>query len=154
MTSIFFLAGLAGSIIPGMPGPPLVFAGALIYGLLTGFADVGWVILLVLGVLAALSQLLDYLASACGARKFGGSKWGVWGSVIGGLVGFFIFNIPGMIVGLFAGAFLMEWWKGKKEALLALKVGGGSLLGFLGGTLMKVIFSLLMIGIFLVDALS
>jgi uncharacterized protein len=153
MVSIFFLAGLAGSIIPGMPGPPVVFAGALVYGLLTGFAEMGWVMLLVLGILAAISQLLDYLASAYEAKKFGGSGWGIWGSLIGGLIGFFIFNIPGMIVGLFAGAVLMELWKGKKDTRAALKVGGGSLLGFLGGTLMKIIFSLLMIGLFLCDVI-
>lgn len=154
MTSVFFLAGLAGSIIPGMPGPPVVFAGALIYGLLTGFAEMGWVMLLALGLLAALSQVLDYLSSAYGAKKFGGSRWGIWGSLIGGLIGFFIFTIPGMIVGLFTGAVIMELWKGGKETRAALKVGGGSLLGFLGGTLMKVIFSLLMIGLFLVDVLT
>ncbi len=153
MVSIFFLAGLAGSIIPGMPGPPVVFAGAFIYALLTGFSEIGWVLLLVLGLLAAVSQLLDYLASAYGAKRFGGTGWGIWGSLIGGLIGFFIFNIPGMIVGLFAGAVIMELWKGKKDTRTALKVGGGSLLGFLGGTLMKVIFSLLMIGLFLVDVL-
>ncbi len=153
MVSIFFLAGLAGSIIPGMPGPPVVFAGALIYGLLTGFTEMGWVMLLVLGLLAAVSQLLDYLASAYGAKKFGGSGWGIWGSLIGGLIGFFVFNIPGMIVGLFAGAVLMELWKGKKDTRAALKVGGGSLLGFMGGMLMKVVFSLLMIGLFLFDVI-
>ncbi|MEA1928521.1 MAG: DUF456 domain-containing protein [Candidatus Auribacterota bacterium] len=151
MVSIIFLSGLAGSIFPGMPGPPIVFAGALIYGILTGFAEIGWVMLLALGLLAAISQLLDYLASAYGAKKFGGSSWGIWGSLIGGLIGFFIFTIPGMIIGLFSGAVIMELWKGKKETRAALKVGGGSLLGFLGGTLMKVIFSLLMIGLFLVD---
>ena len=153
MVSIFFLAGLAGSIIPGMPGPPVVFAGALVYGLFTGFTEMGWVMLLVLGLLATVSQLLDYLASAYGAKKFGGSGWGIWGSLIGGLIGFFIFNIPGMIVGLFAGAVLMELWKGKKDTRAALKVGGGSLLGFMGGTLMKVVFSLLMIGLFLFDVI-
>ena len=153
MVSIFFLAGLAGSIIPGMPGPPVVFAGALVYGLLTGFAEMGWVMLLVLGLLAAVSQLLDYLASAYGAKKFGGSAWGIWGSLVGGLIGFLIFTIPGMIIGLFAGAVLMELWKGKKDTRAALKVGGGSLLGFMGGMLMKVVFSLLMIGLFLFDVI-
>lgn len=154
MLSIFFLAGLVGSIIPGMPGPPIVFAGALIYGLLTGFSEMGWAMLLVLGILAALSQLLDYLASAYGAKTFGGSGWGIWGSLIGGLIGFFILTIPGMIIGLFVGAVIMELWKGKKDTLAAFKVGGGSLLGLLGGMLVKVIFSLLMIGLFLVDLLG
>jgi len=148
LTGGFFLAGLAGSIIPGMPGPPLVFAGVLIYGLLTGFAALGWPALLTLAGLAALSQVLDYLASAYGAKKFGGSRWGIWGSIIGGVLGLLLFSLPGLIIGLFAGAFLLELWPGRKGGLASLKVGGGSLLGFLGGTLLKLVFSLAMIGIF------
>jgi len=148
LTGIFCLAGLLGSVVPSVPGPPLVFLGALLYSLFHGFIPVGWLTLLVLAVIAALSQVLDYLASAYGARKFGGSKWGIWGSILGGLLGFILFSIAGMIIGLFAGAFLLEWWKGDKELPAALKVGGGSLLGFLGGTLMKVVLSLLMMGIF------
>lgn len=150
---MIFSAGVAGSIIPSLPGPPLVFAGGLLYGICTGFSEVGWLTLLVLGVLAALSQILDYLASAYGAKKFGGSKWGMWGSILGGLLGAVLFSIPGLIIGLLAGAFLLEWWKGKKEALASLKISGGSLLGFLGGTLMKLICSLMMVGIFLADVL-
>jgi uncharacterized protein len=148
LTVGFFLAGLAGSVVPGMPGPPLVFLGALFYGLLTGFADFGWTVVLVLGGLAALSQVLDYLASAYGAKRFGGSKWGMGGSILGGLLGLVFFSLPGMIVGLFAGAVLLELWPGHQGGLASLKVGGGSLLGFLGGTLLKLVFALAMIGIF------
>ena len=151
LTGIFFLAGLLGSVVPSVPGPPLVFLGALFYSLFHGFVPVGWLVLLVLAVIAALSQVLDYVASAYGAKKFGGSRWGIWGSILGGLIGFLVFSIPGMIIGLFGGAFLLEWWKGNRDLPAALKVGGGSLLGFLGGTLMKVILSLLMIGIFFYD---
>lgn len=148
---LFFLAGLAGSIIPSVPGPPLIFAGSLIYAMATRFERVGWFTLLILGIIAALAQIVDYLAAVYGVRKLGGSKWGMWGSVLGGLIGLLIGNIPGMIVGLFAGAFLMELWKGNKDLLSCTRVGWGSLLGFLGGTLIKVIFSLIMIGIFLAD---
>ena len=148
LTGGFFLAGLAGSVVPGIPGPPLVFVGALIYGLLTGFVDFGWPVLLTLGVFAALSQILDYLASAYGVKKFGGSRWGILGSIVGGVLGLVFFALPGLIVGLFAGAFLLELWPGRRGGLASLKVGGGSLLGFLGGTLLKLLLSLTMIGIF------
>ncbi len=153
LVTVFFLAGLFGSIFPAVPGPPLVFIGALLYAILTGFAEVGWPVLLVLGVIAAFSQLFDYLASAYGVKKLGGSNWAVWGSIIGGVLGFLIFNLPGMVLGLFGGAFLMEWWKGDKNFLASLKIGGGSLLGLLGGALMKLIFALIMIGIFLFDVI-
>ncbi len=148
LTGGLFLAGLAGSVVPGMPGPPLVFAGALVYGLVTGFADFGWPVVLVLGGLAALSQVLDYLASAYGAKRFGGSLWGALGSILGGIVGLIVFSLPGMIAGIFAGAALPDLLIGRKSAPAALKVGGGSLIGFLGGTLLKLVFALAMIGIF------
>ncbi len=153
VTAGFFLAGGAGSVVPGMPGPPLVFVGALAYALLTGFAKLGWSVMLTLAGLAALSQVLDYLASAYGAKRFGGSRWGIWGSVLGGLIGLVLFSLPGMIVGLFAGAVLPELLLGRKDAATSLKIGGGSLLGFLGGTLLKLVFSLAMIGIFLYSVL-
>lgn len=149
LTGAFLLAGLAGSVIPGLPGPPLVLAGVLVYGLATGFAGLGWPVLLALGFLAALSQVLDYLASVYGTKRFGGSKWGIWGSILGGLLGLLFFSLPGMIVGIFAGAVLPELLLGRKSPGAAFKVGGGSLLGFLGGTLLKLVFALVMIGIFL-----
>jgi len=149
--ALLMLAGLAGSVIPSLPGPPLVFAGVLVFALVTGFEPVGWVVVLVLGVLAAVSQLLDYLASALGAKRFGGTAWGAWGSVLGGLAGLLFGSLPGMIAGIFLGAFALELLFGNRDPVRALKVGGGGLLGFLGGTLMKVVFSLLMIGLFLFD---
>ncbi len=152
LTGLFFAAGLAGSLIPNLPGPPLVFAGVLIYALLTGFAQTGWLVLLVIFGLAALSQILDYAATAYGAKKYGGSAGAMWGSVIGGIGGGFIFSIPGLLIGIFLGAVIMDYFQ-NRNTRQALKVGGGSLLGLLGGALMKIIVSLAMIGIFLFDAL-
>jgi len=148
-TGLLLLGGLAGSVIPGLPGPPLIFLGAFFYALLSGFEPVGGGTLVALGILAALAQVLDYLASALGARRFGGTAWGVWGSILGGLAGLLLGTLPGMIAGIFAGAFLLEFAFGSRDAFASLRVGWGSLLGFLGGTLMKVVFSLVMIGIFL-----
>ena len=152
LTGLFFAVGLAGSLIPNLPGPPLVFAGVLIYALLTGFAQTGWLVLLVIFGLAALSQILDYAATAYGAKKYGGSAGAMWGSVIGGIGGALIFSIFGLLIGIFLGAVIMDYFQ-NRSTRQALKVGGGSLLGLLGGTLMKIIVSLAMIGIFLFDAL-
>ncbi len=147
-------AGLLGSVVPGLPGPPLVFIGAFFFALTTGFIPVGWPVLMGLGILAALSQVFDYLAAAWGARRFGGGAAGVWGSILGGVAGLLIFSLPGMLIGVFAGAVALETLFGKKKPLAALRVGGGSLIGFLGGTLMKVVFSAVMIGIFLYAVLG
>jgi len=153
LTGLFFAAGLAGSLIPNLPGPPLIFVGVLIHALLTGFAETGWLVLLVVFALAALSQILDYAATAYGAKKFGGSAGAMWGSVAGGIVGALIFSIPGLLIGIFMGAVIMDFLR-NRNTRQALKVGGGSLLGLLGGTLMKIIVSLAMIGIFLFDIIS
>ena len=150
---LFFAAGLAGSLIPNLPGPPLVFAGVLIYALLTGFAETGWLVLLMVFALAALSQILDYAATAYGVKKFGGSAGAMWGSIVGGFVGALIFSVPGLLIGIFMGAVIMDFLR-NRNTRKALKVGSGSLLGLLGGTLMKIIVSLAMIGIFLFDLLS
>ncbi len=152
-TGMLMLLGLLGSVVPALPGPPLVFAGALLFALLRRFEPVGWVVIAVLAAIAAFSQLMDYLASAWGAKKFGGGRWGVLGSLLGGLAGFLLFSFPGMIAGIFVGAFALEIGFGNREFRAALRVGGGALVGFLAGALMKVVISLGMIGIFLFDAL-
>jgi len=152
-TGTLMLLGLIGSVAPALPGPPLVFAGALFYALATRFAAVGWAVIVALALIAAFSQVMDYLASAWGAKKFGGGKWGVIGSLLGGIAGFLFFSLPGMIAGIFTGAVVLEFAFGNKEAGAALRVGGGSLVGFLAGALMKVVISISMIGIFLFDAL-
>jgi hypothetical protein len=152
-TGTLMLLGLIGSVAPALPGPPLIFAGALLYALATRFAPVGWIVIAVLALIAAFSQVMDYLASAWGAKKFGGGKWGVAGSLLGGIAGFLLFSFPGMIAGIFIGAVGLEYVFGNKEVRAALRVGGGSLVGFLAGVLMKVAISLAMIGIFLFDAL-
>jgi uncharacterized protein YqgC (DUF456 family) len=148
-----FLIGLAGTILPTLPGTILIFAGTLVYGIFTGFEEVTLWVLAVLAGISIGGLLLDYVAGAYGAKRFGASKYGIWGAIIGGIVGLIILNIVGLIVGVFLGAIVPEilLGQGLKESL---KIGWGSLLGFLGGTLMKFILGLLMIGIFVIALAS
>ena len=148
-----FLIGLAGTILPTLPGNILIFAGALVYGIFTGFEEVTLWVLVALAGITIGAQVLDYVAAAYGAKRFGASKYGIWGAIIGGILGLIILNIVGLIVGVFLGAIVPEMLLGQglKEAL---RIGWGSLLGFLGGTLMKFILGLLMIGIFVIALAS
>jgi uncharacterized protein YqgC (DUF456 family) len=149
-----FLVGLAGTILPTLPGNILIFAGALVYGIFTGFEEVAFRVLAVLAGISIGAQVLDYVAEAYGAKRFGASKYGIWGGIIGAIVGLITFNIVGLIVGVFLGAVIPEMLLGGRSLKGALRIGYGSLLGFLGGTLMKFILGLVMIGVFAIALAS
>jgi hypothetical protein len=141
---LIMFVGLAGTILPMLPGGPLIVLGMLVYGAFEGFEVfsptfwVGQVILLML-VFA-----VDYLAGAIGAQKYGGSKASVWGSIVGGLVGIFVLGPFGILLGPFLGAIIGELLS-NKPLEQAVKVGVGTLLGFAGGALVKLIIEIGMI---------
>lgn len=147
-TLILMLIGLAGTIIPMLPGLPIMWAGALLYAILTGFKEVGWGYLIIFGVLTVVMQVLDYMANLYGARKMGAGGWGILGAFVGMLVGLFTGGVIGLLIGSFAGAILGEMLVGKTGSQ-ALKAGVGTFLGFLGGTLIKFVLGCIMLGAFL-----
>ncbi len=150
LTVLFMLAGLIGAVAPVIPGPALVLAGALVYAWYGDFAVITWGALGMLAALTALSLVLDYAASLIGARAFGAGRWGMIGSCIGACVGFVIANVFGAVIGLFAGACLFELARGR-DLRTSLKIGFGTIVGFLAGTLGKVVITLGMIGIFVLQ---
>jgi len=150
LTVVLMLLGLAGSLLPMLPGSPLILAGAVLYAWHMQFTVVGWGDLIVLGVLALAGQGLDYAASALGAKKYGGSTWGMIGAGIGGTVGVIAANIIGLIIGSFAGAVILELLQGG-ELKASMKVGYGTLAGFLCGAAGKVIIACIMAGYFIVQ---
>jgi hypothetical protein len=133
---LFFLAGLAGILLPILPGHPLIWVGMLVYGLLTGFERIGWSFLLWQGLLALAGVLVDYPASAWGARRYGGSRAAVWGAVAGALVGGLVLGPVGVVVGPFLGAVAGEFLVGRSSAQ-AFRAGIGTVVGFLGGLVLK-----------------
>ncbi len=147
LTVLLMLAGLVGAVVPVIPGPLLVFAGALLYAWHGDFLIITWGTLGVLAALTAVSQVLDYAASIIGARAFGASRWGMVGACLGALAGFLLANIPGAIAGLFLGAFICELFRGR-DMRTSAKVGFGTLLGFLAGTAGKIFITVVMIAIF------
>lgn len=149
---ILMIAGLLGSLLPFLPGAPLILAGVFIYSWFTGFVVIGWKILLLLGILTLLSETLDHLASVLGAKKYGASKWGMVGAFLGGIIGIFFGGIVGILIGPFIGAISGELIQGTGLDA-SLKIGWGTLMGFLAGTVGKFIIALIMIGIFLLKIL-
>jgi len=137
--ALFMITGILGAILPVLPGPPLSFVG-LIFLHLTERYQFSTNFLIIWGVITVVVYLLDYLIPVWGTKKFGGSKRGVWGSIIGLLLGMFLFPPFGIVVGPFLGAVLGELSSGK-QSREAFRSGFGSFLGFLVGTLLKLIVS-------------
>ena len=149
-TLLVMLIGLAGVILPILPGIPIIFAAALVYALLTDFAAIGTQTLLIFAILTILALVLDWAAGIIGVKKMGGSRAGMIGAFIGMIVGLILpgVGIVGFIIGAFAGACIMELLV-NKDSRTALRAGLGSLLGFLAGSLVKFIIGSIMIGIFI-----
>mgnify|MGYP000188669201 CR=1 FL=1 len=141
---IFFLAGLAGTVLPVLPGAPLILAGMVVYGLFAGFADLSVFFFLGQAAATALTFLVDYIANAWGVSRYGGSKVALWGSALGLLFGAFILGPIGIILGPFTGAFIGELLASRR-VIHAVRVGIGSLVGFFGGTLVKLAIETAMI---------
>ena len=143
------IIGLVGSFLPMIPGVPLIYAAYFIYGLGTGWRDFGWTTMVFFGGVTLFVLILDYIAGAWGARKFGASTAGVIGSIVGGILGVIFFNIFGMIAGIFGGAVLGELYRSRTTEE-ALRSGWGAVVGFLAGTIFKTLVGLAMIASFLV----
>ena len=136
---LFILGGIAGAILPILPEPPLSYVG-LLFLHFTSKYQFSTEFLIIWGIITVVVYLLDYIIPAWGTIKFGGSKRGVWGSILGLLAGIFFFPPLGIIIGPFVGAVLGEL-SGGKESKAALRSGFGSFLGFLMGTILKLIVS-------------
>src|SRR3712207_358450 len=98
-TLIIMGVGVLGALLPLIPGPPIVWLGALYYGWRTDWIDVGWPSLTLLAVLAIVGGTADVWMGYLGASKGGASGWATIASMVGGIVGFFILSVPGAIVG-------------------------------------------------------
>ncbi len=146
---LFIISGIAGGIIPVLPGPPLSYIG-LLFLHFTSRYQFSSKFLIIWAVITIAVYLLDYFIPIWGTKKFGGSKRGVWGSIIGLLVGMIFFPPIGIIIGPFAGAVLGELSVGK-ESKEAFKAGLGSFIGFLTGTLLKLIASGMMAWYFIAE---
>ena len=146
---ILMLVGIIGSILPALPGPPISWVGILLLYFCPGMETNYWLLGITL-VIAVVIGILDYIIPAKGTKYFGGSKYGIWGTNIGLVVGIFA-PIPfGFLIGPFVGALVGELIYNSQEKGRAFKAATGSFIGFLAGTFMKLLVSLLFFGLFLV----
>ena len=146
LSAILILVGIAGTVVPVLPGVPLVFAGMLLAAWADHFQHIGPFTLTIVGVLAALALLIDFLAGALGAKRVGASTRALWGAMLGTLVGIF-FGLFGLLIGPFLGAVIGELTTGR-ELAHATRVGVGAWLGLLFGTLAKLALCFTMLGVF------
>ncbi|HEY2125049.1 MAG TPA: DUF456 family protein [Chthoniobacterales bacterium] len=147
---VLFAVGLIGTVLPVFPGTTIILAAAVVHRVMLGAEkSVGWIVLLVLALLTAVSYALDLLSSYIGARHFGASRWGTFGALVGALVGLF-FGLVGLFVGPVVGAITGEFIAGKRM-VAAGRAGWGSFLGNLAGIIGKLAIALIMITIFLMN---
>lgn len=144
--AVLIVAGLAGAIIPAMPGVPLIFGGIWLLAAIDGYRHLGLGWLAGIAVVGAGGLLLDLLAGALGARRVGASGRAVGGALIGTLVGLFL-GLPGLLLGPFVGAVLGELSNGN-SFLRSAHVGVGAWIGLIFGTLMKLVSSIMMVALF------
>jgi uncharacterized protein YqgC (DUF456 family) len=147
-------AGLLGSLLPIIPGPPLILLAGVFYGVFTDFQKVNWFVILTLAGITLFALGIDWLATVYGAKRRQASIWGIIGGILGGILGFVVAGIAGLLLGVFLMSLLAEWIMGGQSLRYSMGVGWASLMGFLGGTLLKVLLSIIMVGIFLYAALS
>ncbi len=150
---IFIIIGLIGCFLPILPGPPLSFIG-LIFLDLTEKSPFSAEMLWTWAAITIVVTALDYIVPVVGTKRYGGSKRGVWGSTIGLIIGLFMFPPFGIIIGPFVGAFIGELSSGKTTNERALRAALGSFIGFLVGTIFKLIASGWMTWLFFVNLFS
>jgi hypothetical protein len=148
---LLVLAGLAGTVVPALPGVPLVFAGLFVGAWIGEFEAVGWVTLGIFAGLTALTVAVDFLAGAFGTRYAEASSRAFWGATIGAIAGMF-FGLPGIILGPFIGAVIGELTGGRGWQQSG-RAGLGAWLGLVFATAFKLAVAFVMIGVFILQVL-
>ena len=146
VAALLMVVGIAGTVLPALPGIPLVFAGMVVAAWAGDFQYVGWGWLVALGILTVLSLGIDLLTGSMGAKRVGASKLALAGAVLGSIVGLF-FGPLGLFAGPFVGALVGELVN-RRDLGQATKVGVGTWFGILLGTVLKLGLAFGMLGLF------
>ena len=146
-TALVMGIGLLGAVLPMIPGPPLVFLGALWYAHQTGYEQVGWFSLAILLVLALVGSTADLWMSAFGAKKSGASIWSTVAATIGGVIGLMLLSLPGLFIGSLGAIVFFEYSR-HKDWNKVRQAAKGYLVGYLLSIVVEIIVCLTMIGLF------
>lgn len=149
ITIIVILLGIVGTMIPFIPGIPLIFVAIATYGWYEGFHTISTKYIVIMAALTLLSLLIDYLASTMGAKFFGSSKYGVYGALIGTVLGLFVFPPAGLLIGPWIGAIGGEMIAGK-EFSAAFRTGIGTIVGLFSGIVFSLTLAIIMFISFLI----
>lgn len=141
------MAGLAGTIMPMLPGIPLTFAGLWLIAWVDDFAHAGVWTLSTVAAVGIIAMLLDFIAGALGAKRVGASRMAIWGALVGTIVGMF-FGLLGLIAGPFLGALAGELSTGN-SVLRSTHVSFATWVGMLLGVIAKIALTFVMLGIVL-----
>jgi hypothetical protein len=157
---ILMFLGLIGAVIPLLPGAPLIWLGAFVWGWADGFQAFGWPTLLILAALAALSWCSDLIVTTFVSRKAGAGWQGVLAAIAGGIAGALLggvfIPIAGAILGTMLGAataMLLVEYRAKRNWALAWQAAGAYIIGYLVSSFVQIAICLAMIGVFVVQAL-
>ena len=145
---IFALAGVIGCILPVIPGPPLGFLALIIVSWAKNWEPFSLTFFIIMGGLTILASISDYLIPAIGAKKYGASRLSVWVSIMGMVIGLFLFPPWGMLIGAFLGALAGELLAGQRGKDL-LRVGWGVFLGTMLSTGLKLALSGIMLFLYI-----
>lgn len=144
-----FIISFIGLIYPIIPSVIFILGGFILYGLFFSFEEFNWLFWTIQILFVVLLFSADYLANMLGVKKYGGSKAGIWGSTIGLLVGPFVIPVFGILIGPFLGAVIAELLIHRKGFTESLKIGVGSVIGFISSVITKSILQAVMIAYFL-----
>lgn len=144
---LLILVGIAGTVLPALPGVPLIFGGVLLAAWIDDFQRISVATVVVLAVLTVLGIIIDYVAAALSAKRMGASKQGIIGAAVGTLAGIFT-GLWGLLFMPLAGAAIGEFIA-HKDLLRAGKVGAATWVGLLVGTAIKLAIAFTMVGVFI-----
>ncbi|MET0331617.1 MAG: DUF456 family protein [Dyella sp.] len=145
LAGALIVAGLAGAILPALPGIPMIFGGIWLAAAVDGYRHLGLGWLLGIAAIGCIGVAMDFVAATLGAKRAGASPRALWGAAIGTVVGMF-FGLPGLLLGPFLGALLGEL-SSSGSVLRSAHVGLNTWIGLILGTLLKVVVSLVMVAL-------
>ncbi|MBP2002062.1 uncharacterized protein YqgC (DUF456 family) [Paenibacillus shirakamiensis] len=144
-----FVVGIAGAVVPILPGVVAIYAAFFVYGWFFTFAHFGWIFWTLQSLIVIVLLAADYAVGAWGVKRFGGSKASVWLSTIGAIIGPFVIPAFGLIIGPFVGAVIGELVTGSSLEK-SVKVGFGSVVGLFSSMVVKIILQIVMIVVFFI----